>query len=153
MTRTPAPTTVRRHPKAGRILAFILMMGCGTVLAIAAWLSPTGGLHAAVGWPQCGFKLVTRLPCVTCGMTTAVSFAAEGDLVTAMQIQPAGAFLALGLAVGTIIFAHATISGCTLAPLAKALCRPRVIIGAIAWLVISWIYTLATTLFGEKFVP
>ncbi|MFN9968399.1 MAG: DUF2752 domain-containing protein, partial [Phycisphaerae bacterium] len=92
---------VRGAPGAARRVGLALAIVCAVPLVIGAWLtpSPTGmGTHRAIGLPPCGFLLATRRPCMTCGMTTAVSLAAQGRLLESARVQPAGALVAVVLA-------------------------------------------------------
>lgn len=57
---------------------------------------PTGmGTHQKLGLPPCTFMLVFRLPCPSCGMTTAWSHTTRGDLVQAAKSNIGGLLLAL----------------------------------------------------------
>src|SRR5262245_26391128 len=71
---------------------------CGAVLVIARRLPPDPrglGTHEALGLPQCGFVLVSGLPCPTCGMTSSFSLIMHGRPLAALVAQPAGALLCL----------------------------------------------------------
>lgn len=139
----PRPSAVSDSVLGNRLIAGAVLAGCVAVLGLAAFLTPEGGLREAFGYPACGFKTVTSLPCVTCGMTTAFTFAMNGHLLEAFHVQPAGALLALLTMMTTIIAAVAVCTGMSLAPLAKAVFRPRnFVILAIA-LAGSWGYTIA----------
>lgn len=50
---------------------------------------------AELGMP-CPFKLLTGLPCATCGMTHAFVHLARGDLAGALVASPFGVLLAVG---------------------------------------------------------
>lgn len=154
MPTTVAPNASESLPLAppvnraarNRWIALPFFLGSVVILGLAVFLSPGYGLHQAFGYPTCGFKLGSGLPCVSCGMTTAFSYAAEGDLIGAFRVQPAGAFLALFVAVFAIVSGYALASGMSLAPIGKAIWRPRVIVPLIALLIGSWVYTLIFTL-------
>src|SRR6185503_8103051 len=78
-----ASSVVQGSPAVRRLIAAVVMLGCGTVLGVAAWLtpSPTGiGTHQQLHMPQCGWIAIADLPCPTCGMTTAFAHAAHGHL-------------------------------------------------------------------------
>lgn len=49
--------------------------------------------------PECGWITIFDLPCPTCGMTTAFSHAANGNLPASFLTQPLGALLALATAI------------------------------------------------------
>jgi len=107
--RPPAPPWVgfsRTRSRRGRRIGAIVAGGCGGVLAIAAWLTPVPagmGTHQQLGWPACGFRMVTGLPCPTCGMTTAFAWMAHGHPLKAIAAQPLGALLCTGVAAGLVI--------------------------------------------------
>jgi hypothetical protein len=51
----------------------------------------------------CGFKQQTGLPCPTCGMTTAALAFAQGRILEAFYIQPAGGFLCSVMVIAAIL--------------------------------------------------
>lgn len=51
----------------------------------------------------CGFKQRTGLPCPTCGMTTAALAFAQGRILEAFYIQPAGGFLCFVMVIAAIL--------------------------------------------------
>lgn len=87
-------------PTQLRLTALVVLTGCGTLLGIAAWLSPDGrgyGTHEQLPFQgPCGFLLSTGYPCPTCGMTTAFAHTMEGNWISAIQTQPGGWALAVG---------------------------------------------------------
>jgi len=92
--------------KARRLQALFVGIGAIVILTIAAWLSPSAdgvGTHKQLGLPQCGWILAADLPCPTCGMTTAFSYAVRGKLVTAFKTQPFGMILAVFVVIIGII--------------------------------------------------
>ena len=58
----------------------------GAMLALGA---ARGFAHSSLGLP-CPLRSLTGIPCPLCGMTTSVSAAASGHLVTAFFANPAG---------------------------------------------------------------
>ena len=146
MSSIRASRAVPDDAAGNRWVAALIFIGCSAVLLIAAYLTPGQGLQETVGWPVCGFKLTTALPCATCGMTTAFTYAAEGDLLGALRVQPAAAILAVLTAGMTIISGYALLTGVPLAPLGRAIWQPRVIIAGIAILLAAWAYTAAFTI-------
>ena len=151
---TPCPPAAARtvrhvHAPANRLPAALLACGCAAPLLIGAWLTPDPsgvGTHTQLGMLPCGFKVGTGLPCATCGMTTAFSHAANGDLLSAFVTQPAGAALALLCAVVVIICGYAAIAGADLSPVGRALWRPRTILLAGGLFLAGWAYTLGVTI-------
>ena len=84
-----------------RILGAIVALGSGSLLIVAAMLSPSEnglGTHQQLRLPECGWITIFDLPCPTCGMTTAFSHAADGNLVVSFLTQPLGSLLALATA-------------------------------------------------------
>lgn len=80
---------------------------------------------------------------MTCGMTTAVTWAAHGHFLRALQTQPAGALFAIVLASGVWFGLHAAATGISLKPGLDALVRPRVLWIAGIVLLGAWAYKIA----------
>ena len=85
-----------------------IAIGLTAVFGIAAWLSPYGKdgqplrmeTHRQMGLPPCTFKLLTGVPCPSCGMTTSFALLMHGDLENSLRANAVGTLLALfGLAV------------------------------------------------------
>ena len=84
-------------------LALVAMVLCWVaVFAVAlrldpyqdgkVWLEET---HRQLGLPECTFKSITKLPCPSCGMTSAFALLVRGDLWNALRANAVGAGLAL----------------------------------------------------------
>ncbi|MFP4145911.1 MAG: DUF2752 domain-containing protein [Phycisphaeraceae bacterium] len=128
-----------------RALALAILLPAAIVLGLAAWFTPDPsgtGTHTQLGLAPCAMKLTTGLPCATCGMTTSFAYAAEGQFLAAFLTQPAGAILALLTAMAALLSAWALVTGMSLMPLIQQLIRPRVVVGTIVFLLVSWGYTL-----------
>jgi hypothetical protein len=71
-----------------------LGLACAVAIATAAWLTPApGGLATPDGHrtPEaCWFRLVTGLPCPTCGMTRSYVKLLKGDISGSVRAHPAG---------------------------------------------------------------
>ncbi len=155
MAQTAAPSSSECLPTVcpggrgdrNRWVATPFFLGSSAILLLATYLGPGYGLHEAFGYPVCGFKITSGLPCISCGMTTAFAYAADGNLLGALRVQPFAALLAVATAVLAIVSGYALVSGMSLAPIGRAVWRPRVIIPALVLLVASWVYTLLVTLF------
>lgn len=90
-----------------RTLSLFLLLASGTVLAIAARLSPDPrgfGTHESLGLPPCGFLATNGYPCMTCGMTTAFANMIRLDVAAAWRANPMGIALFL-LTVAAALFA------------------------------------------------
>ncbi len=83
-------------------------MFCGAVVAaiLAVGLSlhldpdPRGyGTHEGLGLPPCGMKLLTDIPCPSCGMTTSFAHSARLQAGEAFRAHPVGPIL-FGAVVG-----------------------------------------------------
>lgn len=89
-----------RDPARVRVRAAVVLAACLAPILLGLWLSPDpGGLgtHCQLGLPPCGLAMTTGVPCPTCGMTTAFSYAVHGHLIAAAVTQPFGALLALAV--------------------------------------------------------
>lgn len=129
-----------------RLLGLALAVLCAIPLAIGAGLTPSPlghGTHEALGLPKCGFLMAFGRPCVTCGMTTAVTQAVHGDLLSAFRTQPAGALVAIVLASGVWFGLHALATGISLKPGLDALARPWALWTAVAVALAAWAYKIA----------
>jgi hypothetical protein len=92
----------RLFDSAGRRSKVWQAAALGALLGAAAVTDPTHPLPFEV----CGFKLLTGLPCPTCGMTRAVCHAVHGHWAQSVAAHPAGMILAAGL-VGWMLWAAA----------------------------------------------
>lgn len=119
------------------------------MLIVAAMLKPDPagvGTHAQLGLPACQWLVMTDRPCPTCGMTTAFSHAAHGEMAAAFATQPAGAVLAIATAMAAILGAYAMLTGMSLKPIGKMLGRPWTFIGLGVVVAGGWAYTLGVQL-------
>ena len=121
------------------------------ILATALWLdaAPTGlGTHQQLGLPPCGFLASTRLPCATCGMTTAFTHAVHGRLFTSLITQPAGMVMAMLTAIVAIISLWALVVGASLGPIVQWLWRPITLWLFAALVIGSWAYKALALYWG-----
>jgi hypothetical protein len=138
--------TPRRAPLQDRLLAAAGAAACIALLLVAAALTPSDeglGTHTDLGMPECGWITAFEKPCLTCGMTTSFSHAADGQFLAAAAAQPAGALLAVAAAAGFWTCLHAALFGSRIARLFATLWRPRFIIAGAAILLLAWFYKLA----------
>jgi len=129
------------------LLAGLVALGALSVMALALTLRPAAdghGTHERLGLPPCGWVLVFNRPCPTCGMTTAFSHAAKGDLLTAMRTQPMGLLLVMGTATVFWTGAHAAASGARVGPALALFNRKSVYLALVAAFLGAWIYKILT---------
>ncbi len=140
--KTPEPASIVSNPRFASAVVFAVS---ATVLGVAYGLTPSGegyGTHTAMGLPACGMLETTGIPCMTCGMTTSFSYAAHGDFAASFLTQPAGALLALLTTMAAVLSGYALVSGMSLAPIAAALWRPRVIVLGFVLAAAAWGYKI-----------
>lgn len=156
-----APQPVPLSPEQqARNQRFATRIWCGFMTAASAAMlglarfyltpSPTGfETHTQLGLPPCGFFRITRIPCPTCGCTTAVTHVAHGNFLQAIVTQPFGAavgFLALILlALGPI----GIITGKWLGPepFKLSFFWQRIVFGALGLLIGAWGYNIVMVCF------
>jgi hypothetical protein len=93
----------------GRVERYCL--GAGLLVAIWVWalslsLRPDSrgySTHIQLGLAPCPKLAQTGWPCLTCGMTTAFAYAARGQLWQALDCQPFGAMLFVGIMAGGVM--------------------------------------------------
>ncbi|MCH8825140.1 MAG: DUF2752 domain-containing protein [Planctomycetes bacterium] len=98
-----------------RLIGGLVLLATATVLGIAAYLEPSPeglGTHTQLyNMPDCGWMVTMDLPCITCGMTTAFSHAANGNLLASFATQPFGAVLAVITAMVFLVSSYVTYTG------------------------------------------
>jgi len=130
----------RERAMAGGIGLTLLVLLC---VSASLAPSPAGhGTHEQLGLPACGFYVSTGLPCPTCGMTTAVSYAAHGELFRSFLTQPMGAVLGLGASVMVWGCVHVLVFGSRLGRVAGRMMRPPVLWALVVMWGASWGYTM-----------
>jgi len=103
------------------------------------------------GWvfPPCGFKQRTGLPCLSCGMTTAVLAFARGDVVQAFLTQPAAAFFCSLLVVAAFLAFLVSVFGVYFNRFDRLAAEVRiwhVIVGVLVVVLAGWAVTMAHAL-------
>ncbi len=104
-TEVLTPTPRRRKP-VHRWIRFVLLMlvACwAAVFFVATQLDPYDEkgkarameTHRQLGLPPCTFKVVTGLPCPSCGMTTSFCLLVRGDVWNSLKANFAGTSLAV----------------------------------------------------------
>jgi len=102
----------KSHPASSRqrVIALIICLGVVlyfSVFAAAGFAKVNLGRYLG----YCGFKQRTKLPCPTCGMTTATIVFAQGRIVQAFNIQPAAAFVYSLAVLAAILALFVAVSG------------------------------------------
>ena len=137
----------RRADIGSRLRAGLVALGSLAVLGIAAGLEASDegiGTHTQLGMPPCMFREATGYPCMTCGMTTSFSHAADMDLVSSASVQPVGLLLAVLTAAAFWASLSVAIGGSTLGrQVAGTLTGRALWIGA-ALIAAGWVYKLLT---------
>jgi len=88
------------RPLLGRLTAVVLLSGCAGLLAAGAVLRPDPrgyGTHEQVGLSPCPLPLYFRLPCPSCGMSTAFALTVRGRWLRAAYTQPMGWLLCVAV--------------------------------------------------------
>lgn len=146
LSTPPSTVIVPAHPaETTRLAAALFFVASTGLLIVASVLTPESkgyGTHEQLGLPACSFKRTTALPCPSCHMTTAFAYVADGHLIKGFTTQPAGALLALGCALVSLVTLWSLISGMSLTPLGNALFRPKSIVIALVIFFGAWGYTL-----------
>jgi hypothetical protein len=92
----------------GRLIAAAVFVVIAGGFAVVNWGERTGSIRWDRVFDPCGFKQRTRLPCPTCGMTTAVRAFAVGHVWQAFYTQPAAGLLCVvlvGVGLGSLFMA------------------------------------------------
>ena len=116
-----------------------------SLLIVASILKPASeglGTHQQLGLPQCGWISAANMPCPTCGMTTAFSHAADGNLLGSFRAQPMGALLAIATAIAVVVGGWSALSGSTLGPFLAGLFNARVGWMLLAFFIAAWIWKI-----------
>lgn len=128
-------TELKLRP-AGRLAALLVAACAGAPLAIAASLTPAAqgmGTHTALGLPACGWATMANIPCPSCGMTTAFSWAVRGDILSSFVAQPLGMLLAVVAAMTAMAGVWAAATGAAVQrPIGAAVMR-----GSVGWVLLG----------------
>ncbi|MEM1071850.1 MAG: DUF2752 domain-containing protein [Planctomycetota bacterium] len=137
---------IRANPSARAIAG--ATAACGLlVLGLAAWMTPDQeghGTHTQIGLPECGWAQRLDAPCMTCGMTTSFSHAADGALVESFLTQPFGMLLAVATSAVCWVGIYIALTGSMLGARLVTLVNPRTLIFAGVLAVAAWGYKLVT---------
>lgn len=140
-----SPVGPARADGTSRLTSAIIGVIGLAVLGVAWFLQPSTdglGTHQQLGLPMCGWIAAADMPCPTCGMTTAFSHAAHGDLLSSFLTQPAGMVLALGTAIVVVAASWTAVTGSMLAPFLATMIGPRIgwVLGIL--LAFGWVWKI-----------
>lgn len=122
-------------------------------LVVASLLEPSAdglGTHRQLGLPACSWIAGLGLPCPSCGMTTAFSFAARGDLGNAFATQPAGAVLAVLAAMVAVVAAWTAATGSQVWRLLWSAMDARAWWALVGVAALAWVYKIASFRLAES---
>ena len=126
----------QRASRGVRLSSGFSALAAATVLVIAWILTPSDaglGTHQQMGLPPCNWIVAANMPCPTCGMTTAFSFAAHGNLLASFRTQTAMVVLIGG---------WTAVSGSMLAPFFSGFFGKRFLWVFVALLLVAWAYKI-----------
>ena len=103
MDYPPPPAGIHRLPPPAlhwlaRLALVVAGTGLLTLLAIAAWLTPSPqgfGTHRQLGLPECSLQQWFGIRCPSCGMTTSWSHLMHGQPLASVRANSGGTLLAL----------------------------------------------------------
>jgi hypothetical protein len=129
-----------RRLRPGELDAELIWL-CVTVAAAAIGLM---WLALQLPVPQCTFRTISGLPCVTCGATRGAMALARGDISTAFWLNP---LVFAGIAAIALFDAYALVVLLARAPrlrvaFASPRARPVLVAISCAALLLNWIYLL-----------
>lgn len=112
------------RPSVVRWIGLAVFSASASILGLAAWLQPhpSGfGTHRQLGFAPCGILVRYRLPCPTCGMTTAFAHTVRGQWLRAARVQPGGFVICLSAMAAAVLALAALWSGDLPQPLKRRL--------------------------------
>ena len=120
--------------------ALWLLVGGASLCLLGVALATPG-----IQLPRCAFKIITGLPCPTCGLTRTIIALSRGDVDRAAFMNPLAAILC---AAGVLYLLYAAV---VLAlrlprfrPIVSAAGARRIRIAAVAAIATNWIWLIAT---------
>jgi hypothetical protein len=86
-----------------RIALLAIALALVAVFGVAFWLNPydergnarRSETHLQMGLPPCTFRIMTGIPCPSCGMTTSFALLVRGDIENSARANVVGTLLAL----------------------------------------------------------
>ena len=130
-----------------RLIGVVVMIVTGTILGIAAWLTPATeghGTHEQLGLQPCSWVARFDMPCPTCGMTTAFTHAANGNFVQSFTTQPMGFILVVLTAAGFLLSSYVAMTGSTIGAYFAPIWNARTVWILVALFLAAWVYKIVT---------
>lgn len=124
------------------VASFAAIVG---VWVLAAWLTPDPrgiGTHEQLGLAPCRMVTFFGIPCAFCGMTTAFTHLAHGDIVRAVLTQPAAVVFAALTIPAAFVAVFTVVQGGVPAFIAGATTSRRAIAGTILIVLAAWFYKI-----------
>lgn len=142
------PHATRQTPAwKHRAWAAATALACLALLITGATLNPSPeghGTHTQTGLPPCLWAQTFDTPCLTCGMTTAVTHAARASLWQSFTTQPLGFAIALGAATTFWLALYTAATGARLDRLAASLFTAKALWLLAAAALAAWIFKVIT---------
>jgi hypothetical protein len=143
---SPAQAAAASRLKIRVWCTFTFVM-CTAMLLVGLWLRPDARgveTHRQLGMLPCGFYMMTKIPCPTCGCTTAVSHFAHGNWGMSLFTQPFGFAVGLLAALLIPLTSIGMITGRWLGPTAfwMGWYWRMWVYGGIAFLLAAWLYKI-----------
>jgi len=144
------PKIYRRASFRQRLTAGVVFFVVGASFGLF-WVS---GHYKITLWPfPCGFKQKYGLPCPGCGITTSAVTFAQGRILEAFYIQPAGALLCCLLAISAFLAFLVAVFGVYFGFLERFFFKVKltyVILALIVVIAAGWAVTLARALAANR---
>jgi len=135
----------RRATRGDRLTYLFCCLGALALLITARVLtpSPTGvGTHRQLGLPPCSFEVMTGHGCPGCGMTTAFSHMAHGQVAEAFDSNPMGIVLFALIALGGAFAGYRVVRPRPFDEQLGTVTSQVIVYSLIAALMISWVVRL-----------
>lgn len=149
MQRSPFTVPVADGPVSpwvDRTAAVVVLAVAATVTTLLLRVDPDPrgfGTHEQLGMSKCSFPIHYGFPCPTCGCTTAACLLVHGRPIAALIAQPFGAVLTVtGLGLGLHAL-RCLLQRRSFADLLIRIPLRRVVVSAVALLLLSWAYKCA----------
>ena len=153
----PLPVSVVRPPLHVwvRIGLVVIALGLVGLFTIALILDPykdgkvwTQETHTQLGFPPCTFKVVTRVPCPSCGMSTSFALLIRGDVWNSLQANAAGTLLATICLLCVPWAVVSSVRGRLFGIVAFENLFVRLLVFFLILMLVRWVFVVLFTLYG-----